>query len=227
MTGFMGQFGTYRFLSMFEMMAIFIGEEKHGMWRFQENGFIRVYRDKSKSVGILKDEKEDAIESGLHYIDADNYARNDRLLSILKDNYMNIDPALDFDYAFVENDTSFIKYHPYWGREVEVLNWIDLPIYHEKFTQKYENHVPIDTPAYFCQVILISIIFRTNQLSILCIKTEISKQPVSRLRTLIKFNQISAVNILPGIFGQLSSSKTCLAAHYGTRKSEQSGSSGN
>ena len=151
MTGFMGQFGTYRFLSMFEMMAMFIGEEKHGMWRFQENGFIRVYRDKSKNVGILKNERKRAIESGLHYVDAEKYARDDKLLGILKINYMNIDPDQDFDYAFLENDTSIITIY---GRKVEVLNWIDLPIYHEKFTRKYENHVPIDTPAYFCQVIL-------------------------------------------------------------------------
>ena len=148
-TGFMGQFGTYRFLSMFEMMAMFIGEEKHGMWRFQENGFIRVYRDKSKNVGILEDEKDKAIESGLHYVDA-KYTRDDRLLGILKNNYMNVNPALDFDYAFGD-DTSIIINTI--GRRVEVLNWIDLPIYHEKFTRKYENHVPIDTPAYFCQVL--------------------------------------------------------------------------
>ena len=152
MTGFMGQFGTYRFLSMFEMMAMFIGEEKHGMWRFQENGFIRVYRDKSKNVGILKDEKEEAIESGLHYVDAEKYPRNDTLLNIIENNYMNVDPYQyqDFDYAFGD-ETSIITDEN--GREVEVLNWIGLPIYHEKFTRKYENHVPIDTPSYYCQVI--------------------------------------------------------------------------
>ena len=151
MTGFMGQFGTYRFLSMYEMMAMFIGEEKHGMWRYQENGFVRVYRDKSKKVGIQLEDKEKAIESGLYYADEDKYTRNDTLLGILKTYYMNFDPALDFDYAFGPNVTSNITNAD--GRIVEVLNWIDLPIYHEKFTRKYKNHVPIDTPAYFCQVI--------------------------------------------------------------------------
>ena len=64
---------------------------------------------------------------------------------------MNFDPYNQyFDYAFT-NDTSNITNAN--GRKVEVLNWIDLPIYHEKFTRKYENHVPIDTPAYYCQVI--------------------------------------------------------------------------
>ena len=109
MTGFMGQFGTYRFLSMFEMMTIFIGEEKHGVWRFQENGFIRVYRDKSKNIGIQLEDKKKAIESGLYYVDEDKYPRNDTLLGILKTYYMNIDPALYFDYAFAEKDTSIIK----------------------------------------------------------------------------------------------------------------------
>ena len=128
---------------------MFIGEEKHGMWRFQENGFIRVYRDNSTNVGILIEEREKAIESGLNYVDAEKYPRNDALLSILKINYMNVDPYQDFDYAFGD-ETSIITNED--GREVEVFNWIDLPIYHEKFTRKYANHVPIDTPSYYCQV---------------------------------------------------------------------------
>ena len=139
---------------------MFIGEEKHGMWRFQENGFIRVYRKNGSNVGILPEEKKRAIESGLHYVDADEYAREDRLLRILRNNYMNIDPALDFDYAFAKTDTSIIKNAD--GRSIEVLNWIDLPIYHEKFTRKYEDHVPIDTPAYFCQVISSLVIYRNS-----------------------------------------------------------------
>ena len=36
--------GTYRFLSVFQQTAIIIGEAKHGLWRLQNNGFIREYR---------------------------------------------------------------------------------------------------------------------------------------------------------------------------------------
>ena len=143
---------------------MFIGEEKHGMWRFQENGFIRVYRDKSSNVGIFPVERKRAIESGLYYVDAEKYTKDETLLGILKNHYMNVNPALDFDYAFGDDTSIIINTN---GRRVEVLNWIDLPIYHEKFTRKYRNHAPIDTPAYFCQVQLLrpslSIVSKSNE----------------------------------------------------------------
>ena len=41
LSGFMGTHGTYRFLTIHEQTAVLIGEGKHGVWRIQENGFIR------------------------------------------------------------------------------------------------------------------------------------------------------------------------------------------
>ena len=133
----MSTHGTPRFVSVFEQTALVIGEPKHGIWRFQENGFIRVYRAKGKK-GIHVANKEDALDLEERSDKADLY-------DIVMSNYMNNDPKHNFDYAF--------------GDEVHVeqdgeryLNWIDLPIFHPKFGKKYVDHDPIDLPLWYCQV---------------------------------------------------------------------------
>ena len=135
----MATHGTHRFLAMHEQTALLIGEGKLGVWKFQENGFIRVYRDKGK-MGIPEDKQETVI------VDVKDTAtvqddETARLLNILERNYKSIDPKHKFDYAF--------------GDEVSDegwLNWIDLPIYHVKFGYKYDDHVPIDLSSYYCRV---------------------------------------------------------------------------
>jgi hypothetical protein len=124
---------------MHEQTAILVGEGKHGVWRFQENGFIRVYRDKYCDCGIPQEKKEGVIVDWLDLPRVSDATRD--LLEILRVNYSNIDSNKEFDYAFGE-ETS----------EEGYLNWIDLPIYHAKFGGKYEDHVPIDLPLFYCQV---------------------------------------------------------------------------
>ena len=46
--------GTYRFLSVFQQTSIVIGEPKHGVWRVQDNGFIREYR-RYAHIGLDQD----------------------------------------------------------------------------------------------------------------------------------------------------------------------------
>ena len=113
------------------------------MWRFQENGFIRVYRDKAKE-GIPAVKKEGVLT--LERVEVKEETKeqdeeNNRLLQILLNDYKNLDPKHEFNYAFGEEVS-----------EEGWLNWIDLPIYHAKFGEKYEDHVPIDLPIFWCQV---------------------------------------------------------------------------
>ena len=137
--GFMATHSTHWFLSMHEQTALLVGEGKHGVWRFQENGFIRVYRDK-ESPGIPKDKGEAVL---VDWKDKDNLAQDVKdLLDILAKNYMNIDANHEFNYSFGNDQVSAEGW----------LNWIDLPIYHPKFEGKYDDHVPIDLPLFYCQV---------------------------------------------------------------------------
>ena len=141
-SGFMATHGTHRFLALHEQTGLLVGEGKHGVWRFQENGFIRVYREERKE-GIPVEMKEvvldfESVENG-----EDDEERN-RLFEILQNNYKNYDPKFkdDFNYTF----------HVALESDDGSLNWIDLPIYHPKFNNKYEDHVPIDLPLFYCQV---------------------------------------------------------------------------
>jgi len=134
-SGYMATHSTHRFLTIHEQTALLVGEGKHGVWRFQENGFIRVYRGKGRK-GVPVEDKEAAIDSGL----LEDKAGREDLLDTLRFNYSAIDVNVEFDYAF--------------GEEIEkgYLNWIDLPIYHAMFEGKYEDHDPIDLPVYYCQM---------------------------------------------------------------------------
>lgn len=125
-----------------------VGESKHGVWRIQENGFVRVYREQGKE-GIQPNQSDEVTnkENKLPPDDT-NAEKINRLLDILEENYKNISPnntKANFKYSFgnrsvVENGT-------------KVLNWIDLPIFHVKFkASNYADHVPIDLPGFYCTV---------------------------------------------------------------------------
>ena len=148
-SGFMATHGTHRFLAIHEQTALLVGEGKHGVWRIQENGFVRVYRENGKE-GIPPEKKEGVIDlEGKVEVKEETKEQDEeinRLYDILEENYLNIDyKHKNFNYAFGDNEISEES-------EGRYLNWIDLPIFHPKFGGKYEDHVPIDLPAYFCQV---------------------------------------------------------------------------
>lgn len=141
----MATHSTHRFLSVHEQTAILIGEGKHGVWRFQENGFIRVYRHKDKE-GIPAEKKEAALDMERLEETPETKGHcqeNNRLFDILVYDYKNLDPNHEFNYAFGDSEVS----------EEGWLNWLDLPIYHAKFGGKYEDHPPIDLPIFWCQVL--------------------------------------------------------------------------
>ena len=139
-TGFMASHSAVRFLSVFEQVALLIGERKHGLWRYQENGFIRVYREKGSKEGIMVEEKRAAIDMG----GCTGEAKTDedrRLLAIIKKCYLQLKVG-EFEYAFGDEEQKDNKW----------LNWIDLPMYHPFFEKRYEDHVPVDLSIYYCQV---------------------------------------------------------------------------
>lgn len=142
-TGFMGTHGTMRFVSVHEQTALLTGEGKHGVWRVHENGFVRVYRRKGKE-GIPEAKKEaiqDVEQVEVKESTQERDEETNRMFDILDNDYQSINPNFEFEYSFGEEVS-----------EEKWLNWIDLPIYHSKFKGKYDDHVAIDLPFYYCQM---------------------------------------------------------------------------
>lgn len=122
--GYMNTNSTYRFLNVTEQVFTMIGEGKHGLWRIQENGTVREYLRKG-AKGLPKD--------------ADlNSAENQQ---IIRNNYS--------DYLSEESWSGY-KYPDQKVNENGNLNFIDLPITHEKYKHKYAHHVPIELPNFYC-----------------------------------------------------------------------------
>ena len=111
-----------------EQVLTIIGEAKHGMWRFHESGFIREY-------------KLDGETGLLNYTDPNQWHNltNDEQ-SIVNNSYQPTNQGRAH-YKYPEDEVN---------ATTSELNFIDLSIYHEKYNGKYENHVPIDLPAWYC-----------------------------------------------------------------------------
>lgn len=139
--GYMLTSGTPRFLSVVEQQLTVTGESKHGLWRIQENGFIREYRVKQKRGLYATDEMRAR----------DPTTVTPALRAILENEYTAFDETVGFGGGMDSGG-----YRPWPGMSDKVdpsdntLTFIDLPIHHQKYAGKYENHVPIDLPSYFC-----------------------------------------------------------------------------
>ncbi len=123
-SGYMSTNYTYRFITVAEQVMTMIGEGKHGLWRVQENGTVRLYLKKN---GQGLSPKADL-----------NAAKN---LSIIESQYSAYLP---------EESWSGYKYPDQVLNESGQLNFIDLPINHARFKGKYAKHVPIELPNYYC-----------------------------------------------------------------------------
>ena len=133
-SGVMGTAGTYRFMTVQEQTMIMIGEPKHGLWRIQENGLVREYLvDGELMAGFTADEWDD--------LDFRNYNFSEEETFIFENSYSNfISTASWAGYKYPNDPISKQGYK----------NFVDLSIYHPKYRQKYENHVPIDLPQFYC-----------------------------------------------------------------------------
>ena len=123
-SGYMNTNYTYRFVNVVEQTMTMIGEGKHGLWRVQDNGMIREYRKKDAQ----------GLPEGTDLFDEANLA------------------AIENDYASYIPEESWGGYkHPHQRvTEDGHLNFIDVPLHHPKYKGKYDDHVAIDLPHFYC-----------------------------------------------------------------------------
>lgn len=136
---------TYRFINIAEQVFTMLGDGKHGLWRYQDNGTVRVY---------ITDEAEAASEGVLAPNPSEFDLRNPREMqewaltlsaSQIGDNYTHFDES-----ASSEGFKSFAGTNPEPVNASGHVTFIDLPIFHEFFRGKYDDHRPIDLAGYYC-----------------------------------------------------------------------------
>lgn len=122
--GYMNTNYTYRFITIAEQVLTMIGEGKHGLWRVQENGTIREYL-RPGAVGLTEGADPSSPES----------------LATINNDYASFIPEAGWDgYRYSEQRVN----------EEGNLTFIDLPIMHPKYGQRYQQHEPIDLPNFYC-----------------------------------------------------------------------------
>lgn len=122
--GFMQTNYTYRFVNVAEQVLTMIGEGKHGLWRVQEAGTVRLYLRKG-AAGLP--ERADLLAA-------------ENLATIVG----------DYDAYLPDEGWSGYKYPDQRVGQSGQLNFIDLPITHPRFNGRYERHEPIDLANFFC-----------------------------------------------------------------------------
>jgi len=129
LSGWTATHGEYRIFTVAKQVLTIVGEAKHGLWRFQENGFIREYR-----LGNLP-----GISKEVDPMDWDKLSAEDKTL--ITDNYASMDPKVGEEGYYYPDQKLTDD-----GQQ----NYVDLTIYHPKYGGKYDDHVPIDMAAYYC-----------------------------------------------------------------------------
>lgn len=122
-SGYMNTNYTYRFINVAEQVFTMIGEGKHGVWRTQEKGIIREYL-KPNATGLKEG--------------SDLYSEENQ--KIIADQYV----------ASMEDRSALYYYPDEMVNESGHLTYIDLPITHPKYKDKYKDHVPIDLANFYC-----------------------------------------------------------------------------
>ena len=123
-SGYMGTNDTFRFMNVAEQVFTLIGEGKHGLWRLQENGMIREYLRNGA----------DGLAPGADLSAPAN-------LAVIRSDYSHFLPQEGFGGYKDPFDPVNAA-----GRR----NFIDLPITHAKYGGRYDDHVPIELPHWYC-----------------------------------------------------------------------------
>ncbi len=128
---------TYRFVNVAEQVFTMIGDGKHGLWRYQDNGTVREYiTDEAEASG-------DGLDEGLSIDDPSN-------LPTLEDDYTHFDESASFGSIGGGGYKSIGGFN---GQTVNAdghQTFVDLPIFHPKYGGKYDEHPPIDLAGYYC-----------------------------------------------------------------------------
>ena len=130
LSGHVGTAGTYRHLSVQEQTFFMIGEPKHGLWRVQDNGHVRMYRREGR-LGLNQNTNLRG------FTDVDR---------IRADYVTGAELYGTGAYRYPDQEVTVENADQTGGR----LNFIDLSIHHEYFNGTYADHVPIDLPFYYC-----------------------------------------------------------------------------
>ena len=136
--GWVGTHATYRFLTIIEQTAWVVGEPKHGLWRFQENGLIREYRKKGKK----------GLPDGVNPHDPNLTAEQKQ---IIRDNYAPHLPG-EGPAGYKFPDERISNGDGSYDDQKGYLNFIDLSMYHLKYDGIYNSHIPIDLPVFYCLI---------------------------------------------------------------------------
>ena len=123
-SGYMQTNDTYRFVNIAEQVMTMVGEGKHGLWRIQDNGTVREYL-RAGAEGLPAGADIDAPAN----------------LAIIRRDYSH----LLVGEGFGGYKDPFVPVNGA-GR----LNFVDLPITHAKYGGKYDSHVPIVLPHWYC-----------------------------------------------------------------------------
>lgn len=123
-SGYMSTNDTYRFVNIVEQVFTMIGEGKHGVWRVQDNGMVREYR-----------------KAGAQGLPENANIFDKKYLTAIEENYSHYLPSESWSGYKLPKDKV---------DESGYLQYIDLPIYHPKYENKYTNHTPIDLPHWYC-----------------------------------------------------------------------------
>lgn len=135
---------TYRFVNVAEQVFTMIGDGKHGLWRYQDNGTVREYiTPGSVGIPVPQDNPDTALdESDLSHPDA---------MAALVAGLSAADIGTDYSHFF-KTTAPFAGYKangniPDAGGPAPFL---DIPIFHERYAGRYNAHVPIDLAGYYC-----------------------------------------------------------------------------
>jgi len=116
----------HRFITIHEQVLTLIGEAKHGLWRTQDNGMVRVHKVKGvKGVKVGAD------------------LNDPNLLSVIQACYKSFRSDRKW-FA-----SSYDPYNPAVP-DPSYANFLDLPISHKYFDGRYSKHVPVDLPIFSC-----------------------------------------------------------------------------
>jgi len=141
---------TYRFFNVNEMVATMIGEGKHGMWRYQDNGTVREYLKKDATGLSAATSVDDILNSGASALA--NYTHHDPEASWA--GYRSDAYAPAHSGEIIDQNTGITDNKTPGDASDDYRVWIDLPISHAKYDAKtdggYDSHAPIDLPGWYC-----------------------------------------------------------------------------